>query len=354
MDLMRRASTGLAGRKAKACTRPGADTIAATVYNPGHRCVTPAGPLLQDVACIVPDPGVTMAFATRLLLLSAISLPAAAEPPVPLLWKAEKGAGTVYLLGSFHLLKAADYPLAQSVDLAFDDAERVVFEVPPEQMQSPEMATIAQRYARAADGQTLRGSISKATADKLQAFLGSEAALAAADPYDPWYMGMNLMIMSMVQAGFDPTKGLDLHLMHRASEAGKPTGGLEQAEDQFRALDAIPMAEQESMLADVLLPPAQMRAEVDTLHRQWRSGDGDGLKQTINTEMLAKTPVAYRTINVDRNKRWLPQIESMLEQQDDHLVVVGSLHLLGDDGLVAMLRERGVELERLNDAQPKP
>jgi uncharacterized protein len=160
-------------------------------------------------------------------------------------------------------------------------------------------------------------------------------------------MGMNLMVMSMLQAGFDPSKGLDLHLMHRASERGKATGGLEQAEDQFRALDAIPMAEQESMLADALQSPAQLRADVDTLHRQWRAGDGEALKATINGDMLEKTPVAYRTINVDRNRRWLPQLEAMLAQPDDHLVVVGSLHLLGEDGLVALLGARGVDVVRV-------
>jgi uncharacterized protein len=291
----------------------------------------------------------------RSALLLALASPVMAEPPVPLLWKAENGAGTVFLLGSFHMLKAADYPLSSTVDTAFDAAEHVVFEIAPDEMQSPEMAAMAQRYARIAEGKTLRTSIAPETVSKLQAFLGSEAAVAAADPFDPWYMGMNLAVMAMAQAGFDPTKGLDLHLMQRAAQTGKQTAGLEQAEDQFRALDAIPMPEQDSMLADALLPLAEMRAEIDAMHEHWRNGDADALADAVNDEMLEKTPVAYRLINLERNARWLPQIEAMLTRDDDHLVVVGAMHLLGEDGIVSMLEQRGVTLQRVQSTtEAKP
>nr|QMS48135.1 FIG01210620: hypothetical protein [uncultured bacterium] len=35
------------------------------------------------------------------------------------------------------------------------------------------------------------------------------------------------------------------------------------------------------------------------------------------------------------------------EAEDDTLVVVGALHLLGDDGVVALLRAKGYKVERL-------
>ena len=70
----------------------------------------------------------------RLLLagwLLTVAGAAVADAPVPLLWKVEKEAGTVYLLGSFHMLKPSDYPLSPAIDAAFDDAEHVLFEVAP-------------------------------------------------------------------------------------------------------------------------------------------------------------------------------------------------------------------------------
>ncbi|MEO6517685.1 MAG: TraB/GumN family protein, partial [Pseudoxanthomonas sp.] len=63
--------------------------------------------------------------------------PATAAPPVPLLWKVSDADNSVYLLGSFHLLKPSDYPLSKDVARAFADAESLVFELPPEEMSSP-------------------------------------------------------------------------------------------------------------------------------------------------------------------------------------------------------------------------
>ncbi len=284
-------------------------------------------------------------------LFAMLALPAAAEPPVPLLWKAEKDAGTVYLLGSFHVLKPSDYPLAPAVEAAYSDAEKVLFEVPPSAMASPELAATAQRYAKFDDGRTLRSVLQPDTTAKLQRFLGSEAALAAADVYEPWYMSMNLAVMALMQAGFDPTKGLDLHLMQRSAKDAKPTAGLETVEDQLRALDATPLAEQEKGLADALKSMPELRSKIDELHAQWRAGDAAAMDTGLAGEMRRDTPESYRLLNVERNQRWLPQVEALLAEKNDHLVVVGSLHLLGKDGLVEQLAARGVRVERV---EPSP
>ena len=74
------------------------------------------------------------------ILCVGVCAAAQAEPPTPLLWRAQGEAGTVYLLGSFHMLTAADYPLAPSVEAAYADAEALLFEVDPEAMSSPATA----------------------------------------------------------------------------------------------------------------------------------------------------------------------------------------------------------------------
>ena len=156
------------------------------------------------------------------LLCLGLSAAAQAEPPMPLLWKAQTDAGTVYLLGSFHLLTAADYPLASSVEDAYADAEALLFEVDPAAMTSPKTAETMQSMARFSDGKTLREVISDDTEAKLATFLGSEAAVAASDPFEPWFLGMNLAVMALVNAGLDPSLGLDQHFMQRAKADSKP------------------------------------------------------------------------------------------------------------------------------------
>jgi uncharacterized protein YbaP (TraB family) len=65
--------------------------------------------------------------------------------------------------------------------------------------------------------------------------------------------------------------------------------------------------------------------------------------------MRREYPELYQSVNVDRNYAWLPQVQAMLDDEvsDDTMVVVGALHLLGDDGLVHLLREKGYRVERL-------
>jgi uncharacterized protein YbaP (TraB family) len=65
--------------------------------------------------------------------------------------------------------------------------------------------------------------------------------------------------------------------------------------------------------------------------------------------MRREYPDLYQSINVDRNHAWLPQVQAMLDDEasDETMVVVGALHLLGDDGLVQLLRKKGYRVERL-------
>ncbi|MEY2867045.1 MAG: hypothetical protein RIQ43_1071, partial [Pseudomonadota bacterium] len=88
---------------------------------------------------------------------------------------------------------------------------------------------------------------------------------------------------------------------------------------------------------------------LEKLRRLWKSGDVNGLQRETVARMRREYPDLYQSINVDRNHAWLPQIQAMLDDEasDDTMVVVGALHLLGDDGLVQLLRKKGYRVERL-------
>ena len=55
----------------------------------------------------------------------------------------------------------------------------------------------------------------------------------------------------------------------------------------------------------------------------------------------------YQRLLVDRNKNWLPKIEALFARQGRTFVVVGAAHLVGADGLLAMLKARGYSIEQL-------
>ncbi len=55
----------------------------------------------------------------------------------------------------------------------------------------------------------------------------------------------------------------------------------------------------------------------------------------------------YQRLLVERNKNWMPKIEALFTRRGRALVVVGAAHLVGPDGLLAMLRSKGYIVEQL-------
>lgn len=285
------------------------------------------------------------------------SKPAPAEVRRPLLWSVSDADNTVYLLGSFHLLAPTDYPMPAEIDRAFDDAESLVFEIDPREMTAPETMVTARKYMLYEAGKSLSTVLPKSTLDKLGKMAAAGGgSLQAMEQSEPWAISLGLVLGMTQTLGFKAELGLDQHLMKRAAEAGKPAAGLETIDDQMRAMDAVPYAEQAKGLDEFLSDPAEAARQMRDIHRLWRLGDVDRLDALMRVEMAEKSPHTYKLLNGDRNSAWLPLIEKRLSAPgvDDTLVVVGSLHLLGVDGLVEKLRAKGYTVERVCDACKAP
>lgn len=269
-----------------------------------------------------------------------------AKPPRPLLWKVSDGDNELYLLGSFHLLSKNDYPLSDDVEAAFEDSELVYFEISPQEMArvngSNAIATPSERRLSEVLPSPLREKLSVA-------LLETGRRLEDVETLQPWAVNMTVLTGITDSLGLSASRGLDQHLMGRALTAGKRTGGLETAQDQRAALAGVSLAVQIKALDELLEHRQLMGKTIAALHKAWREGDVDTLDVIARRNMQENNPESYELINVARNARWLPIIQSMLDgsRSEDALVVVGTLHLLGEDGLVHALERRGYRVERI-------
>ncbi len=276
--------------------------------------------------------------------------PAATTSPQPLLWKVTgPGDARVYLLGSFHLLRADDYPVAAEVDKAFEASRRVLFELTPEDMESPALAQKLVQAAVRTDGTELRSDLDPATWTRLQAYAAAnQLPLAQLQGMKAWFVGLSLTMMQMQKQGLDPKLGLDRHFMQRAQSAGKQTGGLEDVETQIAVLAGMSAAEQQQMVAEALEQADKDDAESRMLHDAWKRGDDKLLLNKLAVDMKQRYPALYQHINTDRNNAWVPRLVPYLQAgQGGTLVVVGTLHLLGSDGVVEKLKAKGYKVERV-------
>ncbi len=274
----------------------------------------------------------------------------AAAPPVPLLWKVSDADNSVYLMGSFHLLKPEDYPLAASAEAAFADAEQVVFELSPAELADPSLGQKMMQAALLPPDRTLQAQLSAETFARLEGWAARRGLpIATLQRFEAWYVGLVVGLTEMQVLGLSPEHGLDKHFAGRATAAGKAVAGLERAEEQIALFDGLDPALQRQSLEETLAEVEAMEQRVEQMHALWRAGDGEGLYALTGAEMKAEYPALYERINTARNLAWLPRVQAMLDAQadDDALVVVGALHLLGEDGLVRLLEAEGYTVERL-------
>jgi uncharacterized protein YbaP (TraB family) len=284
------------------------------------------------------------------VILLAGCAPAVAEPPRPLLWKVSDADNSLYLLGSFHLLKPTDYPLAPSTDAAFEDAEQVVFELSPQDLAGPELAQAMAGAALRGDGRTLEQALPPATWKALKTHLQTRNMdPVAMQQYDAWFVSLLVALTEMQVAGLSTENGLDKHFADRTVAAGKPSRGLESIDEQIALFEGMSQEQQVESLESTLRDIADMRGMIDEMHALWRAGDEAGLFAATGAEMKAEFPALYDRMNRDRNRAWIPELRALLDGRgdDDALVVVGAMHLLGEDGVVEGLRRAGYRVERL-------
>jgi uncharacterized protein YbaP (TraB family) len=262
------------------------------------------------------------------------------------LWKIEAGSKFLYLAGSVHFLSAAEYPLSPALERAFTESGTLVEEIDLAEAESLALAPTLLAKGMFLDGRRFDGSVSKETAALVAAHV-KQAGLPVEmiQSMKPWMVMMTLTALGAQKAGFDPNLGLDMHFFMRARNAGKPVVGLETAESQIDRLDRMPNALQEQLLRSTLDDLDLQRDEFKTMVSAWRRGDAAALEKMLHSS-LTPYPAAYQSLIVERNRNWMPQIDSCFAKPQPCLVVVGAAHLVGRDGLLTMLRRKGYRVEQ--------
>jgi len=262
------------------------------------------------------------------------------------LWKASGKQGVVYLVGSVHMLTKDYYPLSPALDVAFKDSDLLVEEADLAEMLSPAAQLQMLTRGMLPSSQSLDKVVSASTfalLSKRVADLGMpiEALLR----FKPWMLAMTLEALEWQKAGFDPELGLDKHFYDRAQADGKAVQGLETLEYQVSRFDEMPTDQQEKMLADTLKNLDTETANVNKLADAWQAGDLLAVERIVLQE-IKQDPQMYQRLLVERNRNWLPKLEALFTRRGHAFVVVGAAHLVGPDGLLAMLRAKGYSVEQ--------
>jgi uncharacterized protein YbaP (TraB family) len=274
-----------------------------------------------------------------ILLSSAIG---AQAPTKHFLWKVEApGGATAYLLGSLHVLTADAYPLPAPIDKAFADSKTLVEEVDLDEMNDPLQMMSALSKAMLTGGQTLDQLISKETyAEVTKRAEAYGMPMMALQRMKPWLVAVTLMAPTLQSAGFKPELGIDRHFFDRAKEKGLKRQALETLAYQLDRFDQMPMKLQEELLKATIEDLDTQVAGVKDMVRAWSTGDLATIEKLTLTAFL-ESPELYQRLLLERNQNWVPHVERCLSEKAGCFVVVGAAHLVGKDGLPALLAKKG-------------
>ncbi|WP_116810405.1 TraB/GumN family protein [Steroidobacter cummioxidans] len=256
------------------------------------------------------------------------------------LWSLKGKTNTVYLLGSVHFLNASE-KLPAVVEQAYKDSEVLVMEIDMDDLDPAETQQITLELGMLPAGQSLEQQLGKPTYSRLSA----RAQEVGIDPmllnrFRPWFAAMTLVQLQLVKMGLDASSGIEQRFTTRAVADKKPIHGLETLREQLSMLAGLPDRQQREFLLYSIDDADRMGQEIDELLSAWRTGDSKALAALL-AEGFEQYPDLYRPLTVDRNRRWLGQVEALLDKREDYLVIVGTLHLVGKDSLIELLEGRG-------------
>ncbi len=280
------------------------------------------------------------AFLGGLALLSfGIAAQAAGTGP---LWEIKGKSNTVYLLGSVHVLRESDYPLPGVILEAYREAEALYMEIDLDNLDAGEALQFTLERGSLPPDRSLRdilGVEGFATADMRATAIGVDLGMFVR--FEPWVAALAVVQAQVANLGLKPEHGIEQYVLGLAQKDGKEVLGLETMADQLGVLDSLELDRQGKFLMMSLEEAEGARAQLDGMIAAWRKGDSRSLAATLSEEFKDFQDL-YAPLIITRNRNWAGQIAQLLDDDRDYLIVVGALHLVGDDSVIELLNSRGI------------
>ncbi|MGU5889455.1 TraB/GumN family protein [Aeromonas hydrophila] len=269
----------------------------------------------------------------------------------PAFYKVSKGDQQHWLLGSIHAGKPSLYPLPDPIERAWLQSRALVLEVDLthiSQQQWQEMGAIT----RLVDGKTLKEHVPLALYRRTIIAAGqnglTENMLA---PLRPWFAAITLTQAALERTDFSSALGVDQHFAKQAGDSGKPIIGFETLLEQLGYLASVG-DNQTLMLESTLDELPELERGFREVMKAWEEGDEATLINLLKSEMAPPKLQAWleQTLLAERNHNWLKKWSTL---PNESFIVVGALHLYGDQGLLALLEQQGWRITPLTEPGPR-
>lgn len=278
-----------------------------------------------------------------------------------LIWEVKSDTATIYLVGSIHVANDDTYPLQQKLLDAFAISDAIAVEVDVVALQEDmELMTEISSMMIYTDGTNLTNHISDELLSIFNDYVEqygvsgfSSEYIELLYMYKPWVLYSLISNDVILDAGFEAESGIDMYFINQAKENGMEIIEVESAKFQYDMLDSFSLELQEFMLKDSLETSRDSSVmSMKLMLSLWEEGDVEAFEILLNEEtaelmggMTEEEQKLYEEYNkkmiTDRNIGMTDKVEELLKGDQDVFYIVGSAHMVGEDGIVQLLQDRG-------------
>jgi uncharacterized protein YbaP (TraB family) len=263
-------------------------------------------------------------------------------------WKVENADSHLYIGGTIHVLSESDYPLPDAFNEVYAMSQELIFETDIAQANSPQFQAKLVNTLSYPQGKTIADDLNPETLALLKDYMAKRGL-----PYEQFaafkasLLGVTIAAIEMQIAGI-VAAGVDSHFHSKANADEKSVAFLESLDAQIAAIASMGEGQEDAFIRYSLDWAQQTGETVKDLTAKWRRGDTSAVSKDYVIALQKDYPEIYDAVLVDRNNKWIPQIEAMFNDQDIELVLVGLLHLAGEHSVLKQLKDKGYSITQIH------
>ncbi len=282
---------------------------------------------------------------TKLLLLLLLTLSLNAKA---LVYKISNENSSIFIGGTIHVLSEHNYPLKQEYHYAFTHSDILYLETDLGVTSSPQFSQKIITKLSYTPPKTLKDDLNSTSFQALKAYTSAhKIPLESLMRFKVGMSVMNILMSSLKELKID-AMGVDEFFYIKAKESKKQIAFLESVDAQIDLITSMGENQEDEMILSSLNDAKNLKSEMYSIIEHWQNADVNALEKELLSELQSEYPTLYKELLVDRNNKWMKEIIPMFNSKKIEYILVGSMHLIGKDGLLHQLKEKGYKIELLN------
>lgn len=261
------------------------------------------------------------------------------------LWKVHGGKSELYILGSIHVGNKSLYPLNPLAEETFQKCDRLALEIEfsPENLLLMQSGMMKNSQYKAP--KTIDEDFSKEEQEILASWMDKAMPKSLWGRMRPWMQFILISTMQAQAAGLSDFLGIDLYFYKKALAQKKKVLELESTQFQLDLIINLPQVKK-LLLESCKYSEEKAKSEMMRLLNCVKAGDNDELIKVFQ-ELKAMAPAMYKAMLTDRNIKMTEKVMEWMKHEKSTFVIMGAAHTIGEDGVITLLKSKGIKVERL-------